>query len=145
MIHDKLRPRVSQTAKRLWLIYSVLTVTLVIILWIGPLPLYEAVCHSMSTVSTGGFTSCTDTVGAWSSLSVRIPVIIFMFLGGVNFVLIYRASLGQMRKVWSDVNFRTYVFAVLSATLAIVAVLVAGGERDLIKSLSNRCFRLCRP
>lgn len=142
MIHDKLRPRVSQTAKRLWLIYGVLTVTLVIILWIGPLPLYEAVCHSLSTVSTGGFTSCTDTAGAWSSLSVRIPVIIFMFLGGVNFVLIYRASLGQLRRVWSDVNFRTYVFAVLSATLAIVAVLVAGGERDLIKITVEPLFQV---
>lgn len=140
--HDKLRPRVSQTAKRLWLIYCVLTVTLGLILWIGPLPLYEAVCHSLSTVSTGGFTSCTDTTGAWSSLSVRIPVLIFMFLGGVNFVLIYRASLGQMRKVWSDINFRSYTITVLLATGFIVAVLIAGGERNLEKLIVEPLFQV---
>lgn len=140
--HDKLRPRVSQTAKQLWLIYCALTVALGVILWIGPLPLYEAVCHSLSTVSTGGFTSCTDTGGAWSSLSVRIPVMIFMFLGGVNFVLIYRASLGQFRKVWSDVNFRAYTVTVLIATSVIVAVLVAGGQRDLEKLLVDPLFQV---
>ncbi len=140
--HDKLRPRVSQTAKRLWLIYCVLTVTLGLILWIGPLPLYEAVCHSLSTVSTGGFTSCTDTTGAWSSMAVRIPVIIFMFLGGVNFVLIYRASLGQMRKVWSDINFRSYVITALLASLFISGVLLLGGERGIEEIVVDPLFQV---
>lgn len=140
--HDKLRPRVSQTAQRLWLIYCVLTVVLGLILWIGPLPLYEAVCHSLSTVSTGGFTSCTDTSGAWSSMSVRVPVIIFMFLGGVNFVLIYRASLGQIRRIWGDVNFRGYVITVILATIFIMVMLGAGGERDLENLVVDPLFQV---
>lgn len=140
--HDKLRPRVSQTAKQLWLIYFVLTVTLGLILWIGPLPLYEAVCHSLSTVSTGGFTSCTDTTGAWSSLWVRIPVIMFMFLGGVSFVLIYRGSVGQFRKVWSDINFRAYTITVIAAAILIMCVLALGGERDLETLLVDPLFQV---
>jgi len=141
--HDKLLPRVSQTAKRLWLIYFVLTLALGIILWIGPLPLYESVCHSLSTVSTGGFTSCgADTAEAWSSLSVRIPVLIFMFIGGVNFVLIYRASMGQVRKVWGDVNFRTYTFMVIFGTLFIIATLVIGGQRDMVRLIVDPLFQV---
>lgn len=129
--HDKLLPRISQTAKRFWVIYSVLTIVLGGILWVGPLPAYEAVCQSLSTVSTGGFSTCTDATGAWDSMAVRIPVIIFMFLGGVNFVLIYRASLGQMKRVWSDINFRSYVVAIMLATIFVMAVLLVGGARGI--------------
>ncbi|MDE6199685.1 MAG: TrkH family potassium uptake protein, partial [Muribaculaceae bacterium] len=70
------------------------------------------------------------------------PVMIFMFLGGVNFVLIYRASLGQFSKVWSDVNFRAYTVTVLIATSVIVAVLVAGGQRDLERLLVDPLFQV---
>ncbi|MBD5257412.1 MAG: TrkH family potassium uptake protein [Barnesiella sp.] len=140
--HDKLQPRVSQTAKRMWLIYCVLTLALGLILWIGPLPLYESVCQSLSTVSTGGLNSCSADNTAWSSPVVRIPVIIFMFIGGVNFVLIYRASLGQVRKVWADVNFRTYTRAVVLVTLFIIAVLLIDGERDVEKILIEPLFQV---
>lgn len=141
--HDKIRPRVSQTAKRLWAIYGVLTATLGVILWIGPLPMYEAVCQSLSTVSTGGFNSCSgESAEAWATLGVRIPVIIFMFLGGVNFVLIYRASLGQVRRALSDAIFRGYVVVILLSTLFIVGVVLSDGETDLEKILVEPLFQV---
>lgn len=139
---DKLRPRVSQTAKRMWGIYCVLTLVLGLILWIGPLPLYESVCQALSTVSTGGITTCEDTAGAWSSLSVRIPVIIFMFLGGVNFVMIYRLSVGQVRRVWHDVYFRSYVITVLAVTVFIIAMLLTDGHRDVGMLLVEPLFQV---
>ena len=141
--HDKIRPRVSQTAKRLWAIYGVLTLTLGIILWIGPLPMYESVCQSLSTVSTGGFFSCSgESAEAWTTMGVRIPVIIFMFLGGVNFVLIYRASMGQVRRVWNDANFRGYVFVIVAATLFVIGILLSDGETDLEKILVEPLFQV---
>lgn len=140
--HDKIRPRVSQTAKRMWGIYCILTMALGLILWVGPLPLYESVCQALSTVSTGGITTCEDTAGAWSSPSVRIPVIIFMFLGGVNFVMIYRASAGQFRRVWSDINFRSYVITVLAVTLFIIVMLLRDGHRDISTLLVDPLFQV---
>ncbi|MDE6317498.1 MAG: TrkH family potassium uptake protein, partial [Muribaculaceae bacterium] len=140
--HDKLQPRVSQTAKRMWLIYCVLTITLGVILWLGPLPLYESVCQALSTVSTGGLNSCSADSTAWASPLVRIPVILFMFIGGVNFVLIYRASLGQVRKVWADVNFRSYTRTVIIVSLFVAAVLIAGGERSVEKLLIEPLFQV---
>lgn len=139
---DKIRPRISQTAKRMWGIYCILTLALGVILWIGPLPLYESVCQALSTVSTGGITTCEDTAGAWSSPAVRIPVIIFMFIGGVNFVMIYRASLGQMRRVWTDITFRSYLKTVIVATLFIVIVLVATGHTDVEMLLIEPLFQV---
>lgn len=139
--HDKLQPRISQTAKRMWLIYGILTIALGVILWLGPLPMYEAVCQALSTVSTGGITTCTDA-DAWSSLSVRLPLILFMFLGGVNFVLIYRASLGQMKRVWSDTNFRNYIYTILLATIFIVVALVITGHRDVERLIVDPLFQV---
>ena len=129
--HDKMLPRIGQTAKRFWVIYCVLTLMLGVILWLGPLSIYEAVCQSLSTVSTGGLMTCANLPEAWDSMSVRIPVIIFMFIGGVNFVLIYRASIGQMRKVWSDINFRSYVFTIVGVTLFIIIVRYLDGAQGV--------------
>lgn len=140
--HDKLQPRVSQTAKRMWLIYCVLTLALGLILWLGPLQLYESVCQALSTVSTGGLNSCSPDNTAWSSPMVRIPVIIFMFIGGVNFVLIYRASLGQVRKVWTDVNFRTYTRTVIVMSVLVAVILLVDGERSVVTLLIEPLFQV---
>ena len=66
--HDKLRPRISQTAKGLWLIYIVLTLVLFILLIIGPMDTFEAICHAFSTMSTGGFSTADASIEAWDSI-----------------------------------------------------------------------------
>ena len=140
--HDKLQPRISQTAKRLWLIYSILTVSLCLILWLGPMSLFDSVCHSMSTVSTGGFSTSSESIGAWNSLAVRIPIIVFMFLGGVSFVAIYRASMGHIGKVWRDENFRTYTLIVVGSTVFFIIALVIKGGHCIEELLIDPLFQV---
>lgn len=107
--HEKLRPRVSSTAKRLWLVYFLLTALLATLYCLGPMDNFDAICHSLSTMSTGGFSTRTESIGAWNSLYIKIVTTIFMFIGGVNFALIFRASTGHFRAVWANEVFRVFI------------------------------------
>jgi trk system potassium uptake protein TrkH len=112
--HEKLRPRVSSTAKRLWLVYILLTLSLFGLFWIGPMNCFDSICHAFSTMSTGGFSTKQESMGAWSqSLYVKIITTLFMFIGGVNFALIFKASTGDFRSVWKNETFRAYLWAIL--------------------------------
>lgn len=114
---DKLRPRVSETAKRLWLIYVLLTLSLAILLCIGPMTVFDSICHALATMSTGGFSTRNDSIGAWDSWYVRLVVLAYMFIGGVNFALIYRASVGKVKASWRDETFRAYVKIIIIITV----------------------------
>lgn len=107
--HEKLRPRVSSTAKRLWIVYALLTIALIALYWVGPMDGFDSVCHAFSTMSTGGFSTRQESIGAWNSLYVKVVTIVFMFIGGINFALIFKASTGDVRSVWHNEVFRLYV------------------------------------
>lgn len=123
IVHEKLTPRVSSTAKRLWIVYIVLTLVLIALYWLGPMGTFDSVCHAFSTMSTGGFSTKAESIGAWDSLYVKIVTTVFMFIGGVNFGLIFKCSTGDFRSLWRSQAFRVYVlaiaamFAVFDATL----------------------------
>ena len=117
---EKLSPRVSQTAKRLWFIYLLLTVVLAVLLYLGPMNCFESICHALSTMSTGGFSTRNDSIGAWDSWYVRLVVLLFMFIGGVNFDLIYRASIGKFKASWNDETFRLYVKVIIVVTILLI-------------------------
>lgn len=107
--HDKLRPRVSYTAKGLWLVYIALTTLLIVLLAFSKMNFFDAVCYGLSTMSTGGFSTSDMSISEIDSLYVKTVCIIFMFMGGVNFTLIYRSVTGLTLKVWDNTVFRTYV------------------------------------
>lgn len=67
---EKLRPRVSSTAKRLWLVYALLTLVLIVLYCLGPMGTFDSVCHALSTMSTGGFSTRQESIVAWNSLYV---------------------------------------------------------------------------
>ncbi len=127
IIRDKLRPRVSQTAKRIWTIYGALTVVLALLLWIGPMNFFESICHALSTISTGGFSTETASLSTWNSLYLKIVVLVFMFIGGVNFALLYRASIGRMKLVWKDEILRAYIRIILVMALFFAVMILANG------------------
>ena len=111
--HDKLRPRISQTAKGLWGIYCVLTLLLTILLWIGPMDFYTALCYTFSTISTGGFTTSDAGINEYGTLYVKTVITLFMFLGGVSFSLMFRWWNGDHGSLWRNDVFRAYVRIIL--------------------------------
>ncbi len=117
---DRLTPRFRETAKRLWIVYVVLTVGEIVLLWFGDMNLFEAVNHSMTTVSTGGFSTHAGSLGAFSSYSQWV-VIIFMTLSGISFALHYKVVLRDPRAYFKSVELRVYLgILLLAATLAAI-------------------------
>ena len=132
--HDKISPRISQTAKTLWLIYLILTVVLVFLLWLGPMNLFESVCHAMSTISTGGYSTSDGSIGTWNdSYYTKIVITVFMFIGGINFGLLFATVYGGgLRTLWRNDIFRTYVYVVLGMFVFFdIAIIAADQFHDI--------------
>jgi trk system potassium uptake protein TrkH len=117
---ERLTPRISQTAKLLWGVYVLLTGLETMALMIAGLSFFDAICHAMATMATGGFSTRNASVGAYESAAVEWIIIGFMFLAGTNFTLHYLALTRRVRAYWRDDEFRFYV-----SLLAIAAALMA--------------------
>jgi trk system potassium uptake protein len=121
---DKLHPRISGTAKRLWGIYVLLTLLQALLLVLGKMPLLDSLCHAFGTMATGGFSTKNASIGAYSSY-IQYVVIIFMILAGTNFTLHYFTLTGKFRQIWKNEEFRKYLYilAVVSLVIALFLVL----------------------
>lgn len=128
--HDKLRPRISQTAKSLWGIYFLLTALLFGLLCLGPMSIYDSVCHAFSTISTGGFSTYNNSLAHFDSTYVNIVIMVFMFLGGTSFALIYKALHGQPGFLWRNDVFRTYCVMIGTFFIAFVVSILLRGQAD---------------
>jgi trk system potassium uptake protein TrkH len=117
---DKIHPRMNETAKRLLLIYVVLTVLQIILLNFAGMSLYDAVNHAFTTMATGGFSTKQASIGHWNSQAIEYITIVFMLLAGVNFSLYYFLFKRNIRRVFENEEFRFYGLIVFSATVLIM-------------------------
>ncbi len=118
---DKLHPRITDTAKRLWLIYFGYTVAETILLKLAGMSFFDAMNHSLATLSTGGFSTKNASLAYWNNEPlIQYIVIFFMFLAGSNFVLSYFAFKGKVQKIIRDEEFKYY-----TALIVIFSVVVA--------------------
>ncbi len=138
-IATKILPRISETARILWVTYVVLTVLETGLLCLLGMPFFDALCHSFGTVATGGVAIRNGSIGAYPQASIQWVIIFFMFLSGVNFALYYQALRGRTLKAfWRNEEFRLYAVIVLVATLVIAGStrhLFSGGEELIRTSL----------
>ncbi len=126
--HERVTPRVSQTAKRLWLMYAGMTVALFVLLLFGPMNWFDSLCHSLSTVSTGGFSTMNDGLHYWHDYYSDIVIIIFMFTCGISFSLLYLLLFnGNYKAVFNNVVVRWYTAIVALGALAIFGRVVYMG------------------
>ena len=138
----KLVPKVSQTAKILYLIYILLTATQVVFLVAGGMPLYDSLVHSFSTAGTGGFSSRNLSVAAYGSDYIEIVITVFMFLFGVNFTLYYTAFKGGLKNALHDEELRIYFFTVVGATALIAINVYSQVYRTLGESVQHAAFQV---
>ncbi len=117
--HDKLHPRIRQTAATLWKVYIVITLLLILALWVGPMDFFDALCQAFATISTGGFSTRNAGIGAWHSDYISLVLTLFMFIGGMSFTLIYSAFKGKWRQLFHNDVFRAYCAIVVVSTVVI--------------------------
>ena len=133
---DKLQPRITETAKRLWFIYVGLTVLEFGLLSISGMPAFDAFNHSLTTMATGGFSTKQASIAHYDSPLIQYIIIVFMFIAGTNFTLTYFGFKGNFKKVWANEEFRVYSLGVL-----ILGVLVSLMIYQMVGTEFEQAFR----
>ena len=131
---DKLHPRITDTAKRLWIIYVSFTLAEALLLSIAGMSIFDAINHAMSTMASGGFSTKNNSLAYWNHLPwIHYIIIIFMFLAGTNFVLSYFAFTGKLNKVFKDSEFKAFFIFIIIFSLIVFSELIS--NVDLNNSL----------
>ena len=141
---SKLTPRIAGTAKALWLVYLGLTILCALSFWVAGMSLFDAICHAMSTISTGGFSTWDAGFEHWRSPLLETVAIVFMLLGGVNFALHFAAwRSASVAPYYADSELRAYLRILALASALIAAVLWLGGDySSLSESLRRSIFQV---
>ncbi len=118
-VPDKLKPRIRDTAMILWKVYALISLAQVIFLVVGGMTLYDALCHTFTTMPTGGFSTKNTSVAHFDSVYFDVVIIFFMLLAGINFSLHYQMLRGKTLAFWQDSECRFFLGAVVLLTLAV--------------------------
>jgi trk system potassium uptake protein TrkH len=105
---DKIHPRIKEAAIRLVGIYFLLTFSEVALLTIGGMPFFDAICHSFSTLSTGGFSTRNNGIASFASPYIMVVMTIFMFIAGTNMTMVYFGLKGNFKKILGNNEFVFY-------------------------------------
>lgn len=140
---NKMMPRVTQTAKAIWFIYVLMTVLCALGYWLAGMSLFDAVGHSFSTVSTGGFSTHNASLNFYPNPYIKIIAIVFMFLGAVNFGLHYLVFKRKSLHVYfQDPEFKAFVKIIFSAVILIwVALIFYTHKLDASHSFLDTLFQ----
>ena len=126
---DKLHPRITDTAKRLWLIYVSYTLIETICLKLAGMSFFDAINHSMSNIASGGFSTKNESLAHWNSNPlIQYIVIFFMFVAGTNFVLSYFGFKLNFKKIYNDEEFKVYSFLIIGFTISVALVVYFGTD-----------------
>jgi len=143
IVRERFRPRITQVAKRLWITYIFVTSILVILLWLGPMDFFDSVCHALTTMSTGGYSTKQASIAYWDSPYLEYVLSIFMFIGGVNFSLIFFLLKGIPKKLIKDEEFRWYGIICIGFTIAIgLGLFISNQFSDIESSFRTSLFQV---
>ncbi|MEK7788960.1 MAG: TrkH family potassium uptake protein [Planctomycetota bacterium] len=120
---DRMRPRIGETAKLLWFIYLIITASMILMLFCGGMPLFDAICHTFSTVSTAGFSTKNASIAYYNNLYMEIVVATFMFICACNFSLYYMCFRKDFKKVLKNSELRFFAGLVLIAIIFVASTL----------------------
>lgn len=118
-VPDKLRPRIRDTALILWKVYALISLAEVILLMIGGMDLYNALCHTFTTMPTGGFSTKNASIAHFNSVYFDIIFILFMIFAGINFSLHYQMIRGKPLAFWRDSECRFFLGVVIALTIIV--------------------------
>jgi trk system potassium uptake protein TrkH len=142
MKEDKLTPRITETAKNLWLVYVALNVACALAYWVAGMDPFDAVTHAFATLSLGGFSTHDASLGHFASPAVQVVAMVFGLLAGVNFALHFLAWRSFSLRVYvQDPEFRLYAAVIASLTALTCAYLYASGAFPLAESLHHGLFQ----
>jgi trk system potassium uptake protein TrkH len=125
---EGVRPHIRETARILWIIYVCLTAFEIVAYKVAGMQWFDASCHALTTLATGGFSTHNASTGAFHSRAVDIITIVFMVLAGANFGLYYAAVKGKLKVIWTDPEFRLYIFLLTAGSIIVIFSLLGSGQ-----------------
>lgn len=127
--HDKLHPRIRQTAISIWGIYVLITLLSTLLLWAGPMNLFDSICQTFAAIATGGFSTRNEGVGFWHSDYILSVLTVVMFVAGLNFIALYNIRRQGIRSLLQNSIFRWFAAIVVCAyILLLLSTLIRGAE-----------------
>jgi trk system potassium uptake protein TrkH len=137
---ERLRPRITQTAKLLWYVYLGMTILQTVLLMFGGMDLFDASTHTFATLATGGFSTKNASIAGFDSPYIHYVIIVFMYLAGINFALHFRAVTGHL-DYFKDQEWRFFTTLLLGATLVLMTLNLLGGSYAFTGSGVEEAFR----
>lgn len=135
---DKLHPRISTTARWLWSLYLLLTITCMGAYFLGGMGLFDAICHGLSTIGTGGFSTHTDSIAWFHSTRLQWIATLFMFLASINCTLLYLFFIKRrVRDVLHDDELRCFLAIFIAVALSITGILMYADGIDFATALRS--------
>ncbi|MCQ2315290.1 MAG: TrkH family potassium uptake protein [Bacteroidales bacterium] len=134
---QKLHPKMSVTARRLWVIYIILTIICVLAYWAGPMDLYDAVCHAFTTIASGGFSTHQHSIGYYNSRYIEYIASLFMLMSGVNFSLYYLLICGKVSLFAKNEELRWFVGVVLVCVIVMTSLFYIAPEVGTVATDSS--------
>ena len=139
---DKIHPRVRETAKRLWGIYVLFTFAEVILLFIGGMDFFDSVCHSLTTMATGGFSTKQSSIAHFNSPFIQYVIVLFMFMAGMNFSLHYYWLHRKLKPVTQNEEFKFYSFLIIGFTLLVTVGMLFNSNSDFELTFRESLFQV---
>ena len=141
-VPDKLKPRIRDTAMILWKVYALITLAEVIFLLLGGMTLYDALCHTFTTMPTGGFSTKNASIAHFNSVYFDTVIIAFMLVAGINFSLHYQMLRGKTLAFWHDSECRFFLGTVVLLTLAVSFNIFGTVYRTISEALRYGAFQV---
>ena len=142
-IKAKMHPRLSTTDKWIWSIYLLLTIGCGVAFWIAGMDWFDAMNYSMTTTATGGFSIHNDSLSYFNDANIDYIAILFEFLAGINFTLLYVSIFkGRVKDLFKNSEFKLYISIVLLATAGIMTVLLTQMDYNLEQALRQGLFQV---
>ena len=142
-IQTKLQPRLTMNAKALWGIYLVLTVACAICFFVFGMGPFDAVNYAMTITATGGFATHDASTGYFNNAAIDYTAIIFMFLSGISFAMLYAALFkGKIKRLFRNAEFRFYTLLTLISTAVILAFLLRYNDYSLGDAIRVSLFQV---
>jgi trk system potassium uptake protein TrkH len=141
-VPDKLKPRIKDTAMVLWKVYVVFSVAQTVLLMIGGMDLFEALCHTFGTMATGGFSTMNASIAGYDSAYFDWVIIVFMLFAGINFSLHYQFLKGDSLAFWRNSEFRFFIGTVLFFCIIVTANIYESVYASLDQALRFGVFQV---
>lgn len=141
-VSDKINPRIKEAAKRLITIYVIITFIEILMLLIGGMSLFDAVCHSFSTISTGGFSTRNGGISAFSSPFIKVVITIFMFIAGTNLTMVYFGLKRNFKKIIENNEFLFYSITCFIFIVIVTSVLFSNPGTSFKKAILDGSFHV---